>query len=448
MAPHPLQQTTAKLSQSYEKIRASGLRISILKVEMKIAIVGAGVVGIATAYELADSGHQVTVYEKNAAASEAASFANGGIHSSSFTLPLTGSAFHGNRSSRLVQAIRQLSQPRWTNATNLSWLWQRSATCSPDALSTRIAFAQQMARLGLEISDHWIAHHQWEVEQSEGQLILLSNESELESYSGVLHALKEAEQSYRLLERAELDALEPALHGADGIFKAIHIQGDRVMNCRQFALLAKQAAQHNGTSFQFDAEVTAISSQGKPQVRLGNGETQSFDQVVVCTEAIPPDDLLKLSTRAPTARMDSYAVSVAIREPLNAPRSAVQDHKSGITISRIGKRLRVCGGAELNPTGKMEHDKRMVDKLFRTLDQHFPGAANYPAGTQVWRGSRTFTTDGLPVIGSAGLPGIWLNVAHGASGWSFATASARLLSEQIMGKKTSLPCELISPQRF
>jgi len=161
--------------------------------------------------------------------------------------------------------------------------------------------------------------------------------------------------------------------------------------------------------------------------------------VVVCTEATPPDDLLKLSTRAPTARIDSYAVSVAIREPLNAPRSAVQDHKSGITISRIGKRLRVCGGAELNPTGKVEHDKRMVGKLFRTLDQHFPGAANYPAGTQVWRGSRTFTTDGLPVIGSAGLPGIWLNVAHGASGWSFASASARLLSEQIVGKKPACP---------
>ena len=415
---------------------------------MKIAIVGAGVIGIATAYELTDSGHEVTVFEKSGAASESASFANGGIHSCSFTLPLTGCALHGKHPSRLLQTIRKLSKPRWTNLTNLNWLWQSSAGNSPASLNTRIPFAQHMARLGLEISDTWIAHHQWEVEQSDGQLILLTNDFELESYSGALNGLKEAEQSYRILERAELDTLEPALHGTDGIFKAIHIQGDRVMNCRQFALLAKQAAQYNGANFKFDSEVALISSQGKPQVQLRSGESLSFDHVVICTETLPSDSMIKLTAAIPTARIDSYAVSVAIREPLNAPRGAVQDHKSGITISRIGKRLRICGGAELNPTGKMGHDKRMVDKLFRTLDQHFPGAANYPAGTQVWRGSRTFTTDGLPVIGSAGLPGIWLNVAHGASGWSFASASARLLSEQMMGKKTSLPCELISPQRF
>lgn len=415
---------------------------------MKIAIVGAGVVGIATAYELADSGHEVTVFEKKTAASESASFANGGIHSNSFTLPLTGTALRGARLSRWVQSVRQLSQPRWAKPANMGWLWARSAAYVPESLHPRLLFAQQMARLSMEISDHWIAHHQWEVEQSEGNLILLNSEAELESYTAALQFLKEAEQSYRLLERPELDALEPALHGAEGVFKAIHIPGDRVMNCRQFALLAKQAAQHNGANFQFDADVAAISSQGKPQVRLRNGDTQSFDQVVVCTEALPADDVLKLSTPVPAARIDSYALSVAIREPLNAPRSAVQDHKSGITISRIGKRLRVCGGAELNAPGKTEHDKRMVHKLFRTLDQHFPGAANYPAGTQVWRGSRTFTTDGLPVVGSAGLPGVWLNVAHGANGWTLATASARLLSEQIMGKKTSLPCELINPQRF
>jgi len=415
---------------------------------MKIAIVGAGVVGIATAFELADSGHEVTVFEKNAAASESASFANGGIHSCSFTVPLTGSRLHGNHFNRLHRGIGQLSKARWAKPSNLKWLWKQSANHTRDSHGLRVAFAQQMARLGLEISDHWITQHQWDVEQSDGHLILLRNESELDSYDSVLQSLKDTEQTYRLLERAELDALEPALHGADSVFKALHIPGDRVMNCRQFALLAKQAAQHNGANFRFDAEVAAISGQSKPQLRLQNGESASFDHIVVCTESLPADELLRLSLRAPTARIDSYAVSVAIREPLNALRSAVQDHKTGITISRIGRRLRVCGGAELNPKRSSHHDKRTVDKLFRTLDQLFPGAANYPAGTQVWRGSRTFTTDGLPLIGGSGLPGIWLNVAHGASGWSFASASARLLSEQIAGKKTSLPCELISPHRF
>lgn len=415
---------------------------------MKIAIVGAGVVGIATAYELADSGHEVTVFERNGAAAESSSFANGGIHSHSFTLPHTGGAFHGNRFHRLWQSTRRLSHSRWATPTNLRWLWAGTALPPADRVKSRIQFAQNLARLGMEITNSWMTQNQWEVEQSEGQLILLRDDSELDQFALTLQCLKESEQSYRLLERSELESLEPALHGAQGIRRAIHIPGDRVMNCRQFSLLAKQTAQKRGVVMHFDTEVAGIQSSSKPQVRLANGDIQDFDHVVVCTEALPPPEVLKMGAPASTARIDGYALSVAIREPLNAPRSAVQDHKTGITISRMGKRLRVCGGAELNRMGKVDHDKKLVSKLFRTLDQYFPGAANYPGGTQIWRGSRTFTADGLPLVGSAGLPGIWLNLAYGAHGWTLATAGARLLSEQIAGKAYSLPCEWVSPQRF
>ncbi|MDT7515985.1 NAD(P)/FAD-dependent oxidoreductase [Rhodoferax mekongensis] len=415
---------------------------------MKIAIVGAGVVGITTAHELAEAGHAVTVFEKNGAASESSSFANGGMHCNSFTLPLSTSMFSGHRLRRFWQSSRQMSYSRWARPVNFRWLWSQCSEAEIDKVSAIQSFGQKMAFWGMEITDALISHHQWEIEQSQGQLILLSNESELNRHVARLQSLKDAGQSYRLLEREELEAHEPALHGADSVFKAIYLPGDRVMNCRQFSLLVKHAAQRNGVDFQFDTEVAALVSQGKPQVRLKNGDIQSFDHVVLCTESLPPEEILKTNFHASTARIDSYALSAAIREPLNAPRSALQDCKSGITIARIGKRLRVCGGAELNKTATKEHDKRLVNKLFRTLDHYFPGAANYPAGTQIWRGSRTFTHDGLPLIGNAGLPGVWLNLAHGANGWTLATASARLLSEQISGQFTSLPSELLSPHRF
>ncbi|NBW48773.1 MAG: FAD-dependent oxidoreductase [Betaproteobacteria bacterium] len=415
---------------------------------MKIAIVGAGVVGITTAHELAEAGHAVTVFEKNGAASESSSFANGGIHCNSFTLPLSAATFAGSKLRRFWQHTRQMSHSHWAAPSNFRWLWARSSAAEAERVSAIQTYGQQLARLGMEVTDQLISHHQWEVEQSEGQLILLSNEAELNRHAARLQFLKDAEQSFRLLDREELEAHEPALHGADSVFKAIYLPGDRVMNCRQFSILVKQAAQRNGVDFQFDTEITGLHAQGKPQIRLKSGDTESFDHVVICTESLPSEDVLKTGLQATTAQIDSYALSVAIREPLNAPRSALQDCKAGITIARIGKRLRVCGGAELNKSGADEHDKRVVNKLFRTLDQYFPGAANYPAGTQIWRGSRTFTLDGLPLVGSAGLPGVWLNLAHGANGWTLATASARLLSEQITGHSTSLPSEALSPQRF
>lgn len=415
---------------------------------MKIAIVGAGVIGITTAHELADSGYTVTVFEKNSAAGESSSFANGGIHCNSFSLPLSTPTLFGNMPSRFWQSTRQMTHSQWATPGNFRWLWSRCSGLDIEKLRSHQAFGQQMARLGLVLTDALISHHQWEIEQSEGQLILLGNTAELNRHSIALQLLKEAEQSHRLLDREELETLEPALHGAEDVFKAIHIPGNRVMNCRQFSLLAKQAAQRNGVNFQFDTEVTGIKSLAKPQVILESGDIQTFDHVVVCTESLPPSEILNSTLHTSTARISSYALSVGIRESLNAPRSAIQHEKTGITISRIGKRLRVCGGAELNRPSIQTHDKRVVNKLFKILDHYFPGAANYPAGTQIWRGSSTFTLDGLPLVGSAGMPGVWLNLAHGANGWTLATASARLLSEQISGQATSLPCELIHPQRF
>ncbi|WP_293662304.1 FAD-dependent oxidoreductase [Rhodoferax sp. OV413] len=415
---------------------------------MKIAIVGAGVVGIATAYELSGQGNDVTVFEKNSAAGEAASFANAGIHSNSCTLPLSIAALRGNHLTRLIQATRSLSTAHWYSPVNLRWLWAYSGAGSTARGERCLQHGQQMARLGMEITDALISRGQWEVEQSAGQLIVLGGETDLERYSLALELLKASEQPFRVLDGAELQGLEPSLQGIDKLHKAIHIPGDRIMNCRQFALLAKQEAQKDGVEFHFDTEVLAIESQSGPLLRTARGDVLGFDQIIVCTEAPLPQDILRLRLNLPLARIDSYAVSVGIREPLNAPRSAVQDHASGITISRIGKRLRACGGAELNRPTNAAHDKRMIGKLFRTLDQRFPGAANYAGGTQVWRGSRTFTTDGLPVVGPSGLPGVWLNLAHGAYGWTLATASARLLSQQLGGKPTSVPCELISPLRF
>jgi D-amino-acid dehydrogenase len=415
---------------------------------MKIAIVGAGVVGIAMAYELSVDGHSVTVFEKNGAAGESASFSNGGIHSNSFTRPLSAAMLHGHRARRMIQAARRLSVSRWYSPPNMQWLWAHTRHSADDRAAKLIEFGQKMALLGAEITDSWISRGQWEVEQSAGQLILLNDASDLERYATTMDALKLTDQASRVLNVEQLESIEPSLEGIDKIQKAIHLPGDRVMNCRQFALLAKQEAQRNGVVFHFNTEVNSISTEGKVQLKTSAGETHTFENIILCTEGPLPKDTLRVRMDLPLARISSYAVSVGIREPLNAPRGAVHDHASGITISRIGKRIRVCGGAELNRPSGAPHDERLVNKLFRTLDQRFPGAAHYASGTQVWRSSTTHTCDGLPLLGPSGLPGVWLNMAHGAYGWTLAAASARLLSEQLVGRETSIPLQPISPDRF
>jgi D-amino-acid dehydrogenase len=118
-----------------------------------------------------------------------------------------------------------------------------------------------------------------------------------------------------------------------------------------------------------------------------------------------------------------------------------------LTITRLGNRIRVSAGAELGPKRTIK-DEKMVNTIYRALDRHFPGAANYPAGTQVWHGTRHAIVDGLPAIGQSGIPHLSLNIGHGACGWTWACGSARMLADQISGRPSLLATAPFLPTRF
>jgi D-amino-acid dehydrogenase len=119
---------------------------------------------------------------------------------------------------------------------------------------------------------------------------------------------------------------------------------------------------------------------------------------------------------------------------------------SRIVIARIGNRVRVSGGAELG--GDPAHkDSALVQSLYKTLHDYYPGAIQHAMGTQVWKEARTMTADGLPFIGASNLPKVWLNLAHGANGWGAACGSARLLADLVGSKASDMGVGAFSPTR-
>jgi D-amino-acid dehydrogenase len=412
---------------------------------MKIAIVGAGVAGLMTAKELSDKGHEVAVFDKNGAAGEGSTFASGGIFDASYPLPFT---YKGSHLSRFLRQSRGFSSVRWTKLGDVHWMWQRARFHSDALAARREDIASKLIQSGIDINVDLIAKHQWDQEQSFGQTVLLKNEADIMTYEARLPALRAAGLSCQTLESSEIHAIEPSLAGNDSFLKAIHFPQIWVVNCRQLVLNTKQELAKNGVDFQFNCKVTEVVPGGQPLLRTESGGSMSFDHIVLCTESLPTATFVKLSLRAPVATISAYALSVPIREPLNAPKSAIRDANTGITISRLGRRIRVCGGGELNMSNKQHHDKQLVSRLFKTLDQYFPGAASYAAGTQIWRGSNTHTADGLPLVGKAGVPGVWLNMAHGSNGAGMASAAARLLCEQIETKSAHPASEYLDPLRF
>ncbi len=142
-----------------------------------------------------------------------------------------------------------------------------------------------------------------------------------------------------------------------------------------------------------------------------------------------------------------YSVSANIREPLDAPRSAVMDEHYKVAISRLGNRVRVAGGAEVG--GDIENKNTgALATLYKILQDWFPGAAHLSNGVQEWKGARPMLPDGPPIVGKSGLPGVWLNLGHGSSGWALSCGSARLLADQLQGKSPDIDDAGFSVERL
>lgn len=417
---------------------------------MKIVVVGAGVVGIATAYELATDGHTVTVFDKSAAACEEASFANSGLVAPSMYLPYAFPSHKGNAVMRFLETGRRLTRRPWRSLQEMKSLRRWTQAHSPEAHARQLAVAQQLGRYSAERLGHIIGQNQLEIERSEGQLVLVRTELALQRLQTSLEALKAQDIACKVLTPEEARKLEPSLHSEAPFHAALWLAGDQVANCRQFALELKTVTQKMGVKYHFGTDLQDLSLQPQPTLTLASAQgtdVVTADHVVLCTGQFPRHLLAKQPLHIPLVELHGYALSVAIREPLNAPRSAVYDLHDNLVINRLGNRIRVSAGAELGPKPDVKH-AQVVNAMYRALELYFPGAANYPAGTQVWHGTRHAITDGLPAIGPSGLPQLSLNIGHGACGWTWACGSARLLADQIAGRPTAIASPSVLPTRF
>lgn len=405
---------------------------------MKIAVIGAGIIGVTTAYELAKDGHEVTVFERRSAAAEETSFANAGIVGPGYVAPWASPGMPTQVIGHLFSryAAVKLSLP--LSARELAWIWRWYKSCRLETYLTNRAHLQKLAfysrsRLHALTSDRQLAY-----ERSDGCLVLLRSEKDSKGVQPGLQVLREAEVQFKEIDPAQARKIEPALNPDTSFFGAIHLPEDEVGNCRQFALLLKNEAQTIGVKFEFNTVVTNISTAGGVSIGISNEKTaRQFEATVVCAGLDCVQLLSSLRLNIPLVGVHGYSVSAAIREALDAPRSAVMDERYKVAISRMGNRVRVAGCAEIG--GHIGNKNAgALETLYKVLQDWFPGAVHLSNGVQEWKGSRPMLPDGPPILGKSGLEGVWLNLGHGSSGWALSCGSARVLADQILGRSPEI----------
>jgi D-amino-acid dehydrogenase len=422
---------------------------------MKIAIVGAGVIGVTTAYELACDGHDVTVFERNASIAVESSFANAGIIAPGYAAPWAapGMPFKVLKHLFSRHAPAKVKFPLSNN--DLAWMWHWWRACKLDVYLANRSRMQALASYSRDRLHAITADLSLEFERNHGLMVLLRNAKDAKLIQPNLQVLRETGVQFKEITTEEARLIEPALNPDNHFLGAVHLPNDEVGNCREFTLLLKAESQKLGVKFEMNTTVASVLSAKGAILNIAKEDApRTFDAVVMCA-GIASAELLKpilkpLRCKLPLVPVYGYSISAAIREPLNAPRSAVMDERYKVAISRMGNRVRVAGSAEIGGSLDNKHISA-ISTLYKVLQDWFPGAAhisNMGASVTEWKGARPMLPDGPPALGASGVPNIWLNLGHGASGWALSCGSARILADLIAKRTPDVDVSGMSIERF
>ena len=397
----------------------------------KIAVIGAGIVGITTAFELASLGKEVTVFEQNSAAAEESSFANGCVFSPGFVTPWVAP---GLPKTLLGKLFREHSPARigGLGSKELAWISKWRAACKMDSYLVHRSQLHNLASFSDSVFKDITSRLNLEFESSKGFMVLYRTAEEQKNAERILQTYKEMGVSFEVISAERARQIEPALNQESKISGGLYFPNDQIANCRQFALLLKDECEKMGVRFEFNSNINPLSAVNPTLIQLQSGHTK-FDAVVVCAGVRSAELLAPIGIKVPLLPIYGYTLSAALRQAIDAPLSGVMDDRHKVTISRIGQRIRVSGIAQIGGAPKT-HNTAAFNTLYKVLSDWFPGAAKTSDSVQEWKGARATLPEGIPLIGASRVPGVWLNIGHGSSGWTLSCGAARALSNLMDGR--------------
>ena len=407
---------------------------------MKIAVLGAGVVGVTSAWYLVRAGHEVTVIDRQDAAAMETSFANGGQISTSHAEPWANPGtpkqifkWLGREDSPMLFRLR---------ADPCQWAWGLAflRECLPArtrANAAQIAAINRYSRVQLLAlrAETGIQYGQ----QTGGILRLYEDRQALDEAVAAASLEKSHGIELRVLTAAECVALEPALAARAGrIAGGVHAPADESGDAHKFTQDLALLCAARGVQFRYGSGVACIETAGGrvSRVLLSSGEAIAADAYVVALGSYSPLLLRPLGISLPVYPLKGYSITIPLAAGDVAPYISLSDVGHKLVMSRLGDRLRVAGTAELTGYDTAINEVRCRAIGRRTFEL-FPRAGR-PEDAQFWAGLRPATPGGVPCIGRTRYPNLYLNTGHGTLGWTMACGSGAAIAEIVNGKKPEL----------
>lgn len=414
----------------------------------KIVILGAGLIGVATAYMLRQRGYEVVVIDRQSGPALETSFANGALLTPSMTDPWNSPGCW----KVLLRSLFTANSPLKLHLSTLPSLvgWGRDFL-----LNSRLAQFHRSAELNLELAlrslhvmEQLRSQTGFEYSRSaQGTMRIFRDRAALDQALVSAERLQHCGLVYSELSPAGAAKLNPGLEPiASQLAGAIHYQGDEVGDAFQFSNSLARIAQDQGVHFVFDQAVREVVLKGGKVRSFRTNDNEFLADLFVVAAGSYTAPLMKTAdVNIPVRPAKGYSLTISgLPEMLRIP---LVDDDWHAAIVPLGNRLRIAGTAEFAGFDLTKNPER-IRNLEQLLQRVLPQIDLPLSGVSAWCGLRPMSSDGVPIIGRSGVENLFVNTGHGHLGWTLAAGSAELLADIVSGPVESSLAQAYGPARF
>lgn len=403
--------------------------------EKSVAIIGAGITGVTTAYSLVERGFNVTVFDRHRYAAMETSFANGGQLSAS-------NAEVWNTTATILKGIKWMFTPGAPLLINpapsfhkYSWMAEFIAAIPQYEKNTI-----ETVRLAIAAREHLKSHAEKEGFEFDcedrGILHIYTNHRDFNHAKRVNGLLAQGGLERVAVTAEEARSIEPTLKGE--IIGGCYTESDFTGDIHRYTHGLSKACERRGASFHYDSDVFDVSLADNGVIisweHLDQDHfSEKFDNVVICAGVRSRDFARMVGDRVNIYPVKGYSITINLQDKKSqkaAPWVSLLDDQAKLVMSRLGKdRLRVAGTAEFNGYNRDIRDDR-IRPLTKWCERFFPDINT--RSVIPWAGLRPMMPNMMPKVGPGKEPGIFYNTGHGHLGWTLSAATAEMVAENIM----------------
>ena len=420
---------------------------------MNVLVIGGGVVGVTTAWQLAQEGARVTLIDRQPDVAMETSHANAGQISPGYAAPWAAPGVPLKALKWLFQRHAPLSIRPDGSLFQLQWLAAMLRNCSPARYAVN---KSRMVALAEYSRDRLIALRRDTGIEYEGRqlgtLQVFRTAQQLQAAERDIAVLQQAGVPYELLDRSGLARAEPGLaHAVDRLSGGLRLPGDETGDCERFTRELARRAQARGVTMRLSTEVERWILEGDEVVGVmlrsagaGPAEPLRADLIVVAAGVFSRKLMRPLGVNLPVYPVKGYSLTLPLIDEGLAPRSTVLDETYKVAITRFDRRIRVGGMAELAGFDRTLRPQRLAT-LAHVVSDLFPGGDLDQA--RPWCGLRPMTPDGTPLVCATPQQRVFLNTGHGTLGWTMACGSAQVVTDLILQRRPAVDAQGLSLSR-